>query len=545
VRSFIMTGPEANAGKEPEATEARLEGETLLHAAVREGTVEAVVSLLQQGADPNAGAQEKPLDIAVATGQVEKVRALLDRGARVRTSANPLLAAVGSGNAEVVQLLIDAGADVGGGDLIGKALTGHQDLLIMLLDAGAALHPDTMSGLGYLPSEAFERVYAKLKARGIDIDQRDWQGSTMLDNAAIWGNSGVVRFLVEKGAKVTTRALHAAGARGDEELFHYLLDHGASKRDRDWAGATLLHAVAAGGNPALVREVLPPRRLGGLLKPLGDVDVNAKDEDGLPPLYWAIGARWPCWDLALVALQKPPGDSTPEQRKQVVRYLIDHGARVDLLFADHPGELPLLDPLQITGDLARLDLLLEIAPRHVTAYSDDEGKTLLHHAAAREWMDGIRLLVEKGANINVRDSSDRTPLSYAVDAALRNLHAHRTPEQRKQVVRYLIDHGARVDLIFADYPEELHWSHPLLMMGDLVRLDLFLEIAPRHVTAYSDDRGKTLLHHAAEWGWVAPVRLLVEKGANVNARDSSDRTPLSYTTDESIIGYLKEFGAIE
>ncbi|MEO0787032.1 MAG: ankyrin repeat domain-containing protein [Bacteroidota bacterium] len=97
----------------------------------------------------------------------------------------------------------------------------------------------------------------------------------------------------------------------------------------------------------------------------------------------------------------------------------------------------------------------------------------LHEAAEEGQLEIVRLLVEKGVNVNELDDRRRTPLARAAS------------EDNPSVVRYLIGQGAE--------PE----------------LGTYLP-----------------LHLAAEDGKVAAIRALLEAGANVNARDGHRRTAL-------------------
>jgi ankyrin repeat protein len=58
-----------------------------------------------------------------------------------------------------------------------------------------------------------------------------------------------------------------------------------------------------------------------------------------------------------------------------------------------------------------------------------------------------------------------------------------------------------------------------------------------------DKRGLTSLHRAVEKGKIQVVRLLLEHGADVNARGESGRTPSQYTRQQDILELLSEYGA--
>ena len=58
-----------------------------------------------------------------------------------------------------------------------------------------------------------------------------------------------------------------------------------------------------------------------------------------------------------------------------------------------------------------------------------------------------------------------------------------------------------------------------------------------------DNDGKTSLHKAVYMGEIEVARLLLEHGADVNARDKSGNTPSQFTTQQEILELLSEYGA--
>jgi serine/threonine-protein kinase len=127
------------------------------------------------------------------------------------------------------------------------------------------------------------------------------------------------------------------------------------------------------------------------------------------------------------------------------------------------------------GDLARVQRILWWGVNvNATAYSEGISQmTALHVAANKGYAAVVRELLEKGAELNVRNNAGATPLHMADNAAVATL---------------LLDKGAEVNA--------------------------------------KDHNGETPLHHAANSGDVDLVRVLLHHGADVNARDDSGRTPL-------------------
>jgi len=70
------------------------------------------------------------------------------------------------------------------------------------------------------------------------------------------------------------------------------------------------------------------------------------------------------------------------------------------------------------------------------------GATCLHVAAYLGHVEVVRLLLEAGADVNVRDNDDRTPLRYAVDCADLSRDYGAGPRYTA-IVALLRQHGAK------------------------------------------------------------------------------------------------------
>lgn len=127
------------------------------------------------------------------------------------------------------------------------------------------------------------------------------------------------------------------------------------------------------------------------------------------------------------------------------------------------------------GDLDMLASMLDERPERI-GLRDESGWTPLHHAAYRDHLAALRLLLARGADANAVAEGECVPLHMAA--------AESSPE----VVLALIDAGADPNL--------------------------------------PDDTGVTSLHYAALPGRLAVVRALLDRGAAVNMKDAKQETPL-------------------
>jgi ankyrin repeat protein len=65
-------------------------------------------------------------------------------------------------------------------------------------------------------------------------------------------------------------------------------------------------------------------------------------------------------------------------------------------------------------------------------YTDEKGRTALHYAAHRGYLDIVKILTEDGADINYEDHQGETPLYFAC------------LQKQKQTALYLLENGAEI-----------------------------------------------------------------------------------------------------
>ena len=143
--------------------------------------------------------------------------------------------------------------------------------------------------------------------------------------------------------------------------------------------------------------------------------------------------------------------------------------------------------------------MLEMRSIDVEAKGGVEGRTCLTTAAAHGYLDICRLLIDRGARLDVKDRNGNTPLYYAA------------AQGRVEIVRLLCDRGADI---------EARINH-----------------------------GWRPLHYAVMFGQISVIKELVEeRNAEINARDDDGRTALwlaNYVTHISIAAYLVSHGGID
>ncbi len=256
--------------------------------------------------------------------------------------------------------------------------------------------------------------------------------STPLCVAANEGNKAIVEILVANGASVNKGSpLTYAAGENHIEIMQYLLDKGANPKKRAFSGATAYGCAIATGNVEILKLLVAH---GVKIRIDDDLAYNA-GESGSLELVKYLSSKGVDFSTPKAACGAAGGGSV-----EVVGYLMSKGVNFDVKAPD--GRVPVI------------------------------------HAAWSRKLPVLKLIVEKGVDINRTDFDDATVLHAA--ARMSDFSA----------VEYLLANGAKISVV--------------------------------------DVRGRTPLHAAAAFGDIQSADVLISHGVDVNAKDYEGQTALDF-----------------
>lgn len=227
-----------------------------------------------------------------------------------------------------------------------------------------------------------------------------------------------------------------------------------------------------------------------------------------------------------------------EQERHSIKHMMHEydqwkkcGFDINYVFKDSPKEFTLLHFAVNFGDINVTKLLLEEGAD--IDIKDQNKNTSLHLAASNGHTDTVKLLMEKGSDLSVVDKEGNTSLHLAAS----NGHT--------DIVKLLVEKGSDLSAVNknGDTPLNIafynnHTKIVKCLMEEEPRMKEVVEHLVRCVVESKTHKllkGSTSLHLAAIYDCTEIVESLLEKGKNPLSKDIDSKTPRELATDENLV----------
>uniref|UniRef100_A0A674N6Z9 Euchromatic histone-lysine N-methyltransferase 2 n=1 Tax=Takifugu rubripes TaxID=31033 RepID=A0A674N6Z9_TAKRU len=191
--------------------------------------------------------------------------------------------------------------------------------------------------------------------------------------------------------------------------------------------------------------------------------------------------------------------------------LVQAGANVDA--QDKDLRTPLVEAI-INNHIEVARYLIQSG---ACVYHEEDGYTGLHHAAKLGNLEIVNMLLETGqVDVNAQDSGGWTPIIWAAE------HKH------LDVIKVLLNRGADVNIADKELNVCLHWA-AYAGSVDIAELVLNAGCSLSSVNTHGD----TPLHIASREGYLECVRLFLSRGADIDIMNREGDTPLTLARPDS------------
>ncbi len=291
--------------------------------------------------------------------------------------------------------------------------------------------------------------------------------------------------------------LHLSLSLGYMEIAELLIENGFSIDQKNAQGDSALHVYSAAGNISVVQWLLDNR-----------AEVNLKNKRGRTPFFLALRAY----------------------KADIVEMLLKAGA--DIAIKDDNDDHAIFDIIEdLTLEIEekpRLEQACNMVGMLVKAGMDvnmknSAGESLFMKTCSAKYPDLVQLMLSHGANINERDNMEKTPLQHAVSSG--NI----------RITELLIAAGADVNVVNQEGETALNIAYEnnqIELVKILVNSGADTSQLPKDADlSFKDENIDKRLQEAAYDGNRELIEALLKRGANVNTVEGElGYTPLMWAS---------------
>jgi uncharacterized protein len=483
VQQLVRAG--ANVGA------ANREGATPLWLASVLGDASILSALIEGGADVNEKLPfgRTPLMIAARTGKVDAMKVLLDHGAdpnakETLRGTTPIMWAADEGHADAIKLLIDRGADSkarsapaerGRGPALGKS--GDPRRAVAALGAAIANGQQipSLGQIGGLNGNARAATQSDIQAAVAAGGRGDIAGAQGSGNAAPANGRGAAAGAGRGGRGRGGDASGGAGFDENDDAAVAAFGRGRGPAPKDGGQLTPLVFAVRANDLESVKVLLA-----------AGSDINQTTGYGWSPLLVATQNRY--YKLGAYLLEHGADPNLPNKGGWVPLYLATDNRNIEN--GDYPvrkGDMDHLDFIKLLLDKgANVNTRIKDSTETRTVFTnqwlDENGATAFLRASQSGDLVLMKLLLARGADPKIKTELGVTALQVAAGIGwVEGITYEWSPKDTLEAVRMLLDLG----------------------------------LDPNDQAA----TGRVALHGAAHKGATGVVQLLVDRGARMDIRD--------------------------
>ncbi|KAI4599420.1 hypothetical protein KJ359_001862 [Pestalotiopsis sp. 9143b] len=412
------------------------------------------------------------------------------------------------------------------------AQQGHDDAVKLLIEKSANVHKKDMQGrtpLLWAAANGHGEAVRQLLAAESYVDDRDLAGRVPLILGAQCGSELVVQHVLEAGALIDVpewthkrNALSWAAENGDCKIIEMLLKAGAEVDLTDKLDRTPMMWAAITGQADVVKILLQH-----------GANTKAKDNEyHRSPFLWAIKRGHESVievlkdvsepEIGYGLVEKPPPATSSERLYELQQEF--KAVHFDFDWRKTGGGDILIWALEGKREEDALFLIGEGADINA---QDDEGTTVLCHAAYKGCASVVKVLLESNVDPEIAEPNGRTALSCAAEGG------------SVEVVKLLLDRNVNLE------PTEDGEMTPLLWAACVGHEEVAILLVEKGADIEATEtNSSTALSWAVENGNEKLVRLLLEKGAPTD--EHLEKSPVMCAVSEGdmhLLMLMLEYGA--
>nr|ABQ15208.1 transient receptor potential subfamily A-1 [Caenorhabditis elegans] len=537
--------------------DARTEADNLrsiIHQSAREGNVNALQeALLKAPLAVNAqdGDFMTPLHYAARYGNYDAVKLLLSKNAlpntKNREGDTPLHIASKYiyGYSDICSIIDEDQADSAR-----KYNTATKKIINALVSENAEIDPVNkyqLTPLHYAAMKSnFSALHALIKLKA-DVDAEDDNKMTPLLLACVHGSQEIIQELIKANSNVTKRdqrlntVFHIVALRGEPEYLEMMMDHDP------------VEAIKA---------------------------LNLFNNEKKTPLRMAVEGNHPETLKKILQMEKKNSCKWMDREKELIHFAAEKGfLEVLKALVEAGGNKNELNevkavPLHVAAQMNQLEVvsyLIEEEKDNIDVV-DEQGLTPLMMAVTHDSKKCVEYLIAKKANLTITDKDERTPVFIgakfnalsSVEYILDHLRKKNKETERSalksptrntlrivsedvrrtmvnmvdrdqntpmhivasngylEMMQLLQKHGASITQVNEDEETALHRA--AIGVRQLLEWDIRLLLM-------KDEMGNSALHLAARSGHDATTKVLLDNGADKEAKNSYQKTPLQVAVD--------------